>query len=69
MGEISLAKKEKMNRKHMAIFENISTGQGDGYATGCLLDYLCFKKYHESIGTDLRKQQKTRCWSKSNTKK
>ena len=35
-----------------------ATGQGDDYATGCLLDYLYFKKYHTLIAIDLSKQQK-----------
>ena len=35
----------------------ISTGQGDDYATGCLLDYDYFNKYYEMIAIDLRKQQ------------
>ena len=26
-----------------------ATGQGDDYATGCLLNYPCFKKYYKSI--------------------
>ena len=29
------------------MYENIrkiATGQGDDYTTGCLLDYICFKK-------------------------
>ena len=36
----------------------IATGQGDDYTTGCLLDYLYFKKYHTLIAIDLSKQQK-----------
>ena len=36
----------------------IATGQGDDYTTGCLLDYLYFKKYHALIAIDLSKQQK-----------
>ena len=35
-----------------------ATGQGDDYTTGCLLDYLCFKKYYKLIAIDLSKQQK-----------
>ena len=41
-------------------YENIrkiSTGQGDDYTTGCLLDYIYFKKYHKVIAIDLSKQQ------------
>ena len=36
----------------------IATGQGDDYTTGCLLNYLYFKKYYKLIAIDLSKQQK-----------
>ena len=42
------------------IYENIrkiTTGQGDDYTTGCLLDYTYFKKYYKMIAIDLSKQQ------------
>ena len=49
-------------------YENIrkiATGQGDDYATGCLLDYLYFKENYKMIATGLNKQQvldaDTRC--------
>ena len=41
-------------------YENIrkiATGQGDDYTTGCLLDYIYFKKYYKMIAVDLSKQQ------------
>ena len=41
-------------------YENIrkiTTGQGDDYTTGCLLDYTYFKKYYKMIVVDLNKQQ------------
>ena len=41
-------------------YENIrkiTTGQGDDYTTGCLLDYTYFKKYYKMIVVDLSKQQ------------
>ena len=41
-------------------YENIrkiTIGQGDDYATGCLLDYTYFKKYHKMIAIDLSEQQ------------
>ena len=41
-------------------YENIrkiSTGQGDDYATGCLLDYSYFKENYKLIEIDLNKQQ------------
>ena len=34
-----------------------ATGQGDDYTTGCLLDYIYFKKYYKIIVADLSKQQ------------
>ena len=34
----------------------IATGQGDDYTTGCLLDYIYFKKYYKLITIDLSKQ-------------
>ena len=37
--------------------QKISTGQGDDYTTGCLLDYNYFKKHYKMIAIDLRKQQ------------
>ena len=33
-------------------FRKISTGQGDDYTTGCLLDYPYFKKHYKLIPTD-----------------
>ena len=41
-------------------YENIrkiATGQGDDYATGCLLDYSYFKDHYKMIAIDLSKQQ------------
>ena len=35
----------------------ISTGQGDDYTTGCLLDYSYFKKNYRLIAADLSKQK------------
>ena len=35
----------------------IATGQGDDYATGCLLDYSYFKDHYKMIAIDLSKQQ------------
>ena len=40
-------------------YENIrkiTIGQRDGYTTGCLLDYSCFKKDYKMIPVDLSKQ-------------
>ena len=41
-------------------YENIrkiTTGQGDDYTTGCLLDYPYFKNHYKMIAIDLSKQQ------------
>ena len=35
----------------------ISTGQGDDYTTGCLLDFAYFKKPYRLIAADLSKQK------------
>ena len=35
----------------------IATGQGDGYTTGCLLDYQYFKDHYNLIAIDLSKQK------------
>ena len=35
----------------------IAIGQGDGYTTGCLLDYTYFKENYKMIAVDLSKQQ------------
>ena len=48
-------------KNDLKTYDNIrkmSTGQGDDNKTGCLLDYLHFKKYYELIAIDLSKQQK-----------
>ena len=36
----------------------ITIGQGDDCATGCLLDYPCFKKHYKLNAIDLKRQQK-----------
>ena len=35
----------------------ISTGQGDDYTTGCLLDYSYFEKKYRLLAADLSKQK------------
>ena len=37
--------------------QKITTGRGDDYTTGCLLDYNYFKKHYKMIAIDLSKQQ------------
>ena len=47
-------------RNNLITYDNIrkvSTGYGDDYTTGCLLDYDYFKKYDKIIAIDLSKQQ------------
>ena len=38
-------------------YEKISTGQGDDYTTGCLLDLAYFEKNYRIIAVDLSKQK------------
>ena len=41
-------------------YENIrktTTGRGDNYTTGCLLDYIYFKNHYKMIVVDISKQQ------------
>ena len=47
-------------KKKLTTYHNIrkiSTGQGDDYTTGCLLDYNYFSSYYKMIAIDLSKQQ------------
>ena len=44
----------------MIKYENIrknATGWGDDFTTGCLYDYINFKKYYKMIAADLSTQQ------------
>ena len=41
----------------MKTLEKFSTGQGDDYTTGCLLDYQYFQDIYKMIAVDLSKQQ------------
>ena len=45
------------NLKTYDNIRNVATGQGDDYATGCLLDYTYLKNYYKMIVVDLSKQQ------------
>ena len=47
----------KDNKVTYENIRKITTGQRDEYTTGCLLDYMCFKKYYKIITIDLSKQQ------------
>ena len=35
----------------------VSTGQGDNYTTGCLIDFAYFEKNYRSIAADVSKQK------------
>ena len=48
-------------RKDLITYGNIqkiTSGQGDNYTTGCILDYSYFEKYYKLIRIDLSKQEK-----------
>ena len=47
----------KDNKVTYGNIRNITTGQGDDYTTGCLLDDIYFKNYYKMIAIDLTKQQ------------
>ena len=50
---------DQPTKNDIKILDNIrkiATGQGDGYTTGCLLDYTYFKKRYKLIAIDLSKQ-------------
>ena len=47
-------------KNNIRTYDNISkiaTGQGDDYATGCLLDYPYFREHYQRIAIYLSKQQ------------
>ena len=51
-------------KNNKVTYENITkiaTGQGDDYATGCLLDYPYFKDSYKMIAVDLSKKTSIRC--------
>ena len=39
------------------VIQKITTGQGDDYTTGCLLDYNYFKNYYKMMAIDWSKRQ------------
>ena len=45
----------------------ISTGQGDDYTTGCLLDFAYFEKDYRLIAADLSKQKALDANSRANS--
>ena len=46
-----------MIKQLMTQLSKVSTGQGDDYTTGCLLDFAYFKKNYRLIAADLSKQK------------
>ena len=46
----------KSNKITYENIRKIATGEGDDYATGCLLDYVYFKNCYKIIAVDLSKQ-------------
>ena len=46
-----------MNLKTYDNIPKITTGQGDGCTTGCLLDFCCFKEYYQMIAIDVNEEQ------------
>ena len=47
----------KIDKVKYENIRKIATGQEDDFTTGCLLDYIYFKKYYKMIAIDLSKQQ------------
>ena len=47
----------KNNKVTCKNIRKIATGLGDGYTSGCLLDYIYFKNHCKMIAIDLSKQQ------------
>ena len=47
----------KNNKVTYENIRKIATGQGDDYATGCLLDYPYFMDTYKTIAVDLSNQQ------------
>ena len=45
-----------MAKQHDEV-RNVSTGEGDDYTTGCLLDFAYFNKNYKLFAADLSKQK------------
>ena len=56
----------KDNKVTYENIRKISTGQGDDYTTGCLLDYPYFKDSYKMISVDLSKQQALDAYPRAN---
>ena len=49
-------KKNFLNLRTYDNIPKITTGQGDGCTTGCLLDFCYFKEYYEMIAIHLNEE-------------
>ena len=56
-GKIFFYQPIKNNKVTYENIRKIAIGQRDYYTTGCLLDYIYFKKYCKMIAIDLSRQQ------------
>ena len=52
-----LDKPVKSDKRTYNNIRKISTGQGNDYTAGCLLDYPYFKDHYKMMAIDLSKQQ------------
>ena len=51
---------DQLVNNNLRKYENIrkiTTGQGDDYITGSLIDYVCYKNYYKLVAIYLSKQQ------------
>ena len=56
-GKIFFHQSVKNDTRAYKNIQKITTGQGDGYTTGCLLNYTYYKSYYKMIATGLSNQQ------------
>ena len=56
-GENFLDQPIKYDKVTYENIRKITTGKGDNYTTGCLLDYLYFRDKYKMIAIDLSRQQ------------
>ena len=56
MEETFMINHNDVTKQHDEV-RKVSTGQGDDYTTGCLLDFAYFEKNYRLIAVDLSKQK------------
>ena len=56
-GKIFFHQSVKNDTRTYKNIRKITTGQGVGYTSGCLLNYTYYKSYYKMIETDLSNQQ------------